>query len=119
MTVHNQPHGPTAEQAYHRQQVVPIHQALPLDVMKVIINFVADKEAAIVATQYCIRLGRVNKYFCSILPEVLAAFGRTISLGERWYPLGPTATDRDSVMVRVHPDGRSLEYRTERHGARM
>ncbi len=74
MTVQNQPHGITAEQAYFKQQAsegeVPnFYQLLPLEAVRRISALVATGETPIEAAGNAIRLGRVDQCFHAISHE--------------------------------------------------
>ncbi len=69
MTVHNQPHGLSAEQAYFNPQAAPFYRALPLDTIKLISEYVATGKTPIEAAQNAINAGLVDQCFHAITHE--------------------------------------------------
>ena len=119
MTVQNQPHGPTAEQAYHHQRafegMVPnLYQQLPLDVVRRISALVATGDTPIEAAENAIRAGRVDLCFHALSHELPVA--GVIELGAQsprgWINGTPEEHDQvwpRSVRYLVDHTGRVLQ----------
>lgn len=102
MTVRNQPHGPTAEQAYHQQQAsvgtaINFYQMLPLETVKLISEYVATGNTPIEAARNAIIAGLVDQCFHAITHEdpIAGVIDRGAHSPDKWI----RGTDEECVAV--------------------